>query len=303
MTGELADCFATRAVGVQFIVESTLEAARGRRVVFYQTGGDWASAESAIARPMQTAAANWHALAAFAGRYVRWHAGATAQDMQLASSRSFGAPLRTDHTADRALLIDIGSTTSDLIPLADGAPAARGTTDLERLLSGELVYTGVERSPVCALLTSMPWRGEQCPVARELFATALDAYLILGDVPESPDFTQTADGGPATIDAARVRLARMVCADRTQFRHADVVAMAQSVSRTQKDLIVTALRRLPVEPSVVILSGQGEFLGRRAVGEVFPRARYVALSERLGQELSRAATAYALARLAEEAMP
>ncbi len=81
------------------------------------------------------------------------------------------------------MLIDIGSTTSDIVPLVHGLPTARGRTDPERLVSGELVYTGVERSPVAAVASRVPWKGWLCPLAQELFATTRDVYLLLGDLP------------------------------------------------------------------------------------------------------------------------
>ena len=137
------------------------------------------------------AASNWHALARFACRFVSGKVG---------------------------LLIDIGSTTTDIIPLVDGQPRPRGWNDTDRLLAGELVYTGVGRTPICAITRSLPWRGQLCPVAAELFATAADAYVILDCIPEQTDATTTADGRPLIKEFARARLARMICADSSEFR-------------------------------------------------------------------------------------
>ena len=85
---------------------------------------------SAIQRdPALAAAANWLALATLVARLV---------------------------PDDVGLLIDVGTTTTDLIPLDHGRAAARGRTDTERLQNGELVYAGVRRTPVCALATELP---------------------------------------------------------------------------------------------------------------------------------------------------
>ena len=153
MTGELADCFQSKAEGVVHILDAHRIAADGRRIA--RLSGRWTVrivARSQRRTPLSVAAANWHALASFAGRFVK------------------------DETA---LLIDIGSTTTDVIPLVDGLPRNQGKTDTQRLLCGELVYTGVERSPVCAVVGHLPYRGQLCPVAQELFATTWDAYLIV----------------------------------------------------------------------------------------------------------------------------
>src|SRR5207302_1770736 len=106
------------------------------------------------------------------------------------------------------VLIDIGSTTSDLIPLSDGRARPLGLTDTDRLRTGELVYAGVRRTPVCALAGQLPFRGVTTGLAAELFATTLDVYLTLGEVSADSSDRATADGRPATPEAAIARLAR-----------------------------------------------------------------------------------------------
>ena len=278
MTGELADCFASKAEGVSAILSALEVAADGRELRVYLTDGSFVAPQNARAKPLLAAASNWHALASFAGRFAPQGAG---------------------------LLIDIGSTTCDLIPLVDGRPAAAGATDPERLAAGELVYTGVVRSPVCAVAAAFPWRGKQTPTAHEMFATTWDAYLTLGDLPEAPDCAHTADGRPATKAAARDRLARSICADRTMFDEVDATAAATTIARAQLAKIAVAaqnvLRRFPTAPSTVVISGQGEFLARQLVARLKLSAEVVSLHDKLGAELSRAAPAHALAVLAREA--
>ncbi len=203
-----------------------------------------------------------------------------------------------------AWLIDIGSTTVDFIPLIDGRPAAAGDTDIDRLLSGQLVYTGVERSPVCALVQTLPYRGRDCPVAQELFATTRDAYLLLGDLPESPNDHHTADHRPATRDAACRRMARMLSANELQFGVDDAVACAQHVAHEQLAMLVRAAQRvldhLQPQPATAILSGHGEFLARRLLAALAWQGEIISLVERLGPIVSRCAPAHALAVLAKE---
>lgn len=278
MTGELADCFRTKAEGVAAIVGAVEEVAAGREVLVYLTDGSLAAPADVLRRPLLAAAANWHAWARFAGRYVPRGAG---------------------------LALDIGSTTCDIIPLADGMPVPSGHTDPERLACGELVYTGVQRSPVCAVAAAVPWRGRQIPTAHESFATTWDAYLTLGELPEESASSHTADGRPATREAARDRLARSICADREMFSREDAVAVATAIARAQLAKVAIAVqgvcRRMPEQPGTVVISGQGEFLARRLVERLRVPVALVSLSEELGPELSRSATAHALAVLAREA--
>lgn len=281
MTGELADCFPSKAAGVRHILTSVCEAAAGLPVSVYLADGRLVSPGWAAAQPMLAAASNWHALARWAGRYVPTGA---------------------------AWLLDVGSTTCDLIPLVEGQPAATGKTDTQRLLAGELVYTGIERSPVCAVVRHVPYRGQICAVAQELFATMRDVYLILGDLPEQPDDLQTADGRPATRTAAVARLARMICADETEFAEQDAVAAATAAAEAQAELVCDALGRMmrrggrsrPNLDFPVILSGHGDFLAHRVLRMFGHGGQVVSLADQLGPAVSRAATAYALAVLLRE---
>lgn len=282
MTGELADCFSTKADGVRAIVAALAQAVGPRALRIYFTDGAFAEPLLAVERPLLAAASNWHALARFAARFVEGNLG---------------------------LLIDIGSTTCDIIPIIEGRPAACGQTDPERLVSGELVYTGVERSPVCAVVDALPWREQSCPVAQELFATTRDAYLMLGPLPEDPTDTHTADGRPATRAAAHDRLARSICADRTMFDEADARRAASAVFESQCQLIATAVEkvvdRLPSparQRLTAIVSGQGEFLARQVVERALPDCTVVSMNDKLGTEISRVAPAHALAVLARESL-
>lgn len=277
MTGELADCFTTKAEGVLFILKAVSTAADGRHTRVYFTNGKLVSLQTATRQPLLAAASNWHALASFAGRYVKQGSG---------------------------LLMDIGTTTTDLIPLVDGVPVTIGHTDPKRMINGELVYTGIARSPVCAMAALVPWRGRKCPTAHEVFATMWDVYLTLGDLPEEPNATHTADHRPATKEAARDRLARTICADREMFSANDAKVMAEALAAAQlKKLTSIAgqlVARLQDPPHTVVISGRGEFLARRVIDKLKFSPRIISLTADLGPELSWCAPAHALAVLARE---
>jgi (4-(4-[2-(gamma-L-glutamylamino)ethyl]phenoxymethyl)furan-2-yl)methanamine synthase len=278
MTGELADCFRTKAEGVTKILQAVDEATDRCHTRVYRNDGKLVSPQVALRNPQMIAAANWLALATFAGGYVKRGSG---------------------------LLIDIGSTTTDLVPLIDGVPAPRARTDTERLIAGELVYTGIERSPICAITKALPYRGQQCPTAQEYFATTWDAYLTLGDLPEVPGNAHTADGRAATKAFALERLARAICADRDQFDEGDANLAAEAIQEAQLELLTVAasevIKRMPGAPATVVVSGRGEFLARKLLARLNLAAQVISLSHELGPAVSRCATAHALAVLAREA--
>jgi probable H4MPT-linked C1 transfer pathway protein len=280
MTGELADCFASKSEGVLFILDAVRRAVAGRPLKVFLTDGRLVDMDVARSNPRLAAASNWLALACFAGRY---------------------AP------AGAALLFDVGSTTCDLIPLDDGRPTPAARDDTSRLVSGELVYTGVERSPVCAVADRVMYRGQACPLAQELFATMRDVYLVLGDVEERPGDCETADGRPATRAAAVARLGRMICADSRDFSHEDALALARIAAGAQAQMVGAALQRVtansPSPPGTAILSGHGSFLARRVLAQSGLSPVIVSLVDVLGADVARAATAYALAVLTRESDP
>jgi probable H4MPT-linked C1 transfer pathway protein len=229
-------------------------------------------------QPHLVAAANWLALANLAARLI---------------------------PEARGLLIDIGTTTTDLIPLDHGAVAARGRSDTERLQTGELVYAGVRRTPICALATELPLRGIATGLAAEIFASTLDVYLTLGEIEANPSDLSTADGRPATVEAARDRLARMVAADRFGFSEEDAIAFAQAADRCLINRLVLAaeLATGPTtgRPDAVVVAGSGEFLARRLAPRVVePGGKIVGLKEAWGAVASSAGCAYALVQLAAE---
>ncbi len=278
MTGELADCFADKAEGVQWILQAVEQAADGRHTRVYLVDGSLVAPPVALTRPLLASSSNWHALARYCGRFV---------------------------PRQPALLVDVGSTTVDLIPLVDGHPAGTGPTDLDRLLAGQLVYTGAERSPVCALVQRLPYRGHDCPVAQELFATTRDVYLLLGDVPDMPDDQQTADHRPATRRWAHARMARMLSAHAQQFDLRDAVTCARHVAEAQVAIVARAARQvlqaMPAPPTAVILSGHGDYVARRLLTALAWEGRIVSLVDQLGALVARCAPAHALAVLAQEA--
>lgn len=279
MTAELADCFATKAEGVDFILGQVEQAAGEIPIATWVTSGQFVSPAEARRRPLEVAAANWHALATWAGRLV---------------------------PRGNAMLIDIGSTTSDLISLRDGLPCPVGRTDVTRLVSGELVYTGARRTPVCCVASQVPFRGSTVPLAAEWFATMADVHLLLGNLPEDPADCHTANGRPASLPCARDRLARAICCDRDEVTDSELEEISRSLADQQRSQLRQALGRTldrmdgPLEAAIV--SGAGEFLARQVL-QSDPRTSAIpvtSLTSALSPAATDAACAYAVAALAFE---
>ena len=187
MTAELADCFATKREGVRFVLDAFRSAFPGVEPWVYGVEGRFRSVADACRAPLRVAAANWMA----------------------------SATLVAESSPD-ALFIDVGSTTTDVIPIRGGRVVARGRTDPARLRSGELVYTGALRTPVCAIVRWLPWRGRRCRVAAEHFAVSADAHLWLGRIAACDYSCETPDGrgreraeAGARLEALALRLSAL----------------------------------------------------------------------------------------------
>ncbi len=273
MTAELCDCYATKREGVLSIVDALARVFGHAPVSYWGTDGRFHGADEIRGQPLLAAASNWVALATVAARLVG------------------DAP---------AILIDIGGTTTDLIPLANGRVAARGRTDLERLRTDELVYAGVTRTPICALATELSFQGWRTGLAAELFATTRDVYLLLGDLEPNADDVTTADGRPSTPEAAHDRLARMVGADRETCARTDAEDLARAVDRLLVERLTEAARRVGAA-RVAVVSGSGEFLARRVATSLLGDDGVVhSLASLWGRGASEAACAHALVRIALE---
>src|SRR4051794_18788390 len=242
MTAELSDAFRTKREGVGFVLDAAQAALGDGALSVLTTTGELIGVEEARARPWDVAAANWVATA-----------------------------LAVADAHPDALLIDVGSTTADIVPIAAGRVAARGHNDLERLRAGELVYTGVLRTNLAAIAPRVPVRGGWCPVSSEYFAISADVHLVLGRLTQEAYDCPTPDGRPATVGFARERIARLVCADAEQLDGDEIDAIAAFLHAEQLRQIEAAARRvqrlLPPEAPVVA-AGSGVLMAREVTARL-----------------------------------
>jgi hypothetical protein len=269
MTAELSQYFRTKRDGVAFVLDAMTAAFPAADVHVYAVHGEFLSPAAARATPLAVAAANWAATARVVARLVR-----------------------------DAILVDIGTTTTDIIPIVDGVLTATGWTDPDRLASGELLYLGAVRTPVEAITHTVPL-GDGCAGASaEGFAVAGDVHLWRGTLAAAAYTTPTPDGRPATRIFAGERLARVVCADREMVdelaldRIADAVAAAQ-IERTAAAIARVRARHPGVETAVV--TGVGDFLAADAAERAGMTVRW--LADDFGADAARAAPASAVALL------
>jgi probable H4MPT-linked C1 transfer pathway protein len=247
MTAELSDAYETKRQGVNKILSQVTWAFQLLDVFVLDIEGGLRTLEAARMEPLKVAAANWAATGWLVSRIVK-----------------------------NCIVVDIGSTSTSIIPVVAGVVSAAGQTDLEKLINGELVYSGGLRTNVAAIVNSVPVGADVSRVSSELFATSGDVHLILGNITAEEFTVETTDGKGKTRAEALARLARVVCADVEMLREKEIVQIAQYVYERQVEQMAEGLRQVyqRIRPKTqgevtVVVTGFGKnFLARKAAEKV-----------------------------------
>ncbi len=278
MTGELSDIFASRREGVEQLTRVFTERLSGD-ISLYAGAAGFVSTGDAAAHAAEIASANWHASAALAAASI-----------------------------EEALFLDMGSTTTDIVPVSDGHVRARGFTDRDRLVHGELVYQGYTRTHLMAVEKRVPFAGRSIPVMNESFATMADVQRVIGILDEADDLHPAADNQEKTVDASRRRLARMVGMDAADAGDGAwewlAHAFAEAQMRHIHDAALQVLSREELsDDAPVVVAGAGRPVLRRLAARldrgVVDFSDLFDCPGEMRDDICRAAPAAALALLAE----
>ena len=235
MTGELADIFENRQQGVEQIVLLLSKLLPGK-VSYYAGKRGLTDANSAIKAWADVASMNWLASAQFTALHV-----------------------------SDALFVDIGSTTTDIVPIYRAKPQVQAYSDAARMQCDELVYTGVIRTPLMAVAQKVKVGNQLSHVAAEYFATTADVYTLSGDLSLEDNVASTADGADKTMYSCARRIARMVGCDVNDAELSAWSKLALEFKQHQINQIKAAMqnqlsRQKKTAESCIIGAGAGSFL-------------------------------------------
>ena len=233
MTAELADSYQSKSEGVLDISGMVMETFN-LPVAFVGLNG-MMDYESVQENPQELAAANWIATAPLAA-----------------------------YMAPDSIFIDTGSTTTDIIPIKNGKECAKGRTDLERLATGELVYTGTLRTNVATLVDKVPLKDEWVRTASELFAVTADVHLVLGNITPEDYTSETPDGADNSRENSLLRLSRVVCGDLDILSPHDVEEIARFIYQKQVEQVAEALAEVSGRENIELVIATG--LGMNIIG-------------------------------------
>lgn len=282
MTGELVDLFDNREQGVRRIIEAMRDILADADLSVYAGQRGFLAPETLSAKDcLDIASMNWLASASWTARRI-----------------------------ETGIFVDIGSTTTDILLLANGNVDALGLTDYQRLVSKELVYTGIVRTAVMGVTQHAHFKGRDMGLMAEFFATMADVYRLTGDLNEAHDQCDTADGGAKTALASARRLSRMTGYDFNEEDWPLWLDFAHNLKETQKRQVAEACReQMKRCRDISGIKWVGAGIGRFLVREIAEEAGYVYqdFNELLGQTETNAgidsadcAPAVAVARLAFE---
>ncbi|HEY6507278.1 MAG TPA: hydantoinase/oxoprolinase family protein, partial [Vicinamibacterales bacterium] len=269
MTAELSQMFRSKREGVAFVLDAVGQAFPGADIVVYTVDGRFLSLDAARDEPLAVAAANWAATSrVVASRYPN------------------------------AILVDTGTTTTDIIPIVGGRVVAEGTTDPDRLASGELVYSGAVRTPTEAMAPHVWIGGRRYGVSAEGFALSADVHVWRGDLASRDYSVSTPDGRPPDRPFAGERLRRVICADPELADDARVSEIAGALAGAQVARIADAIIRVRAgrqDLKTAVVTGLGSFLGAAAARTA--GLDVVRLADELGTDAAEFAPAAAVALL------
>ena len=279
MTGELADCFASKVEGVKFILQAVHEAADGRHTRVYLVDGTLVSLNVALTRPLLAASANWHALACFCGRFA-------------AAAPGLADRHRLD---DRRLHSAAGWSARRAAGDDRHGPTAGRPVGLYRHRTQPGVRSGAD-APVSR--PGMPrGAGSVRHHARCLFAARATCRnrptIATRPIISRPRAMRPAGAWPACS-------ARTNCS--SAWKTPRPVPATSPTNNWRCSCVRPACARAacPRSPPLAILSGHGEFLARRLLAALAWQGEIISLVEKLGPIVSRCAPAHALAVLAKE---
>ncbi len=258
MSGEMCDVFENRDQGVKKILNyfkkfvNTYVYTRNCGIVSVKHN----------TKPKNIASANWHVIAKFMCKKLT-----------------------------NAIIIDLGSTTTDFILIKNSKIINKRLDDFSGLRSQELSYIGCLRTPPYIFERSLKINNKDIHIIPENFSSLADVYRIIKKLPKSFYYSSTCDSKDKDIKACMVRFARNFGLDYKEKHRNFLISAAQKIS----DLHSTILNKVinyHIEKN--FLSDKNVKIIGLGIGEeiikdlcVKNRREYLDLSTIMGEKMSR----------------
>ncbi|NHJ39982.1 MAG: hypothetical protein FK731_08110 [Asgard group archaeon] len=278
-TAELADCFLTKKEGITKICDDVsqvfLSESKNNIPFILDVNGNFIPTNKASNKWLEVSATNWYASAEYLAMKF-----------------------------PNVIVLDIGSTTTDIIPIYNHKVVAQGKNDLERLISNELVYTGLLRTNVATIVHKIELKSKLIPVSSEVFATTGDVYFILDEISKKDFSVETADGKPVTKKNSYARLARVICADLNQLTKKEIIEIANQIKNKQIEMVSQAfmqvkqnyLKKYDCNPEIILIGLGSKTLASKVLHNLDIKDE-ISINDILNEEALNCFSAFAVAHL------
>ncbi|HIP15598.1 MAG TPA: hypothetical protein EYG87_02165 [Methanothermococcus okinawensis] len=268
MTAELVDAYRSKREGVEDILNSVERAFPDKDIYVFDVDGNFLEIDVAKKKYIKVSASNWTATAYFVIKDI----------------------------CDNCILVDMGSTTTDIIPIKDGEILAE-ETDLKRLMNNQLVYVGALRTPLSFLTNTVVFRGFKTNVSSEYFSITGDVNLILNKINPEDYTCDTPDGVPVDRKSCMRRVARVLCSDLEEINEEEILDISLQFYRKLLNMVRSNLDRVSERYEIrdVVITGLGESI----LKEALEGYSIISVGERYGKEVSLSTPSFAVAKLLE----
>lgn len=269
MTAELSDAFRNKKEGVHFILDSASQSFKNEFNSVLNVRSELISVKKAKANPIEVAGANWVATGWLISQKIK-----------------------------NCIIIDVGSTSTSIIPINNGKISNKGNTDFEKLMVGELVYTGLIRTNIAAIVQRIPIRKSEVTVSSEFFSQSGDVHLILGNIDKKNYFANTPDDrGKNRIDAMQ-RLAKVICGDLDIISQSEIYTMAEYIYSKQIEQISDALKKVYLnlkeknnQEIPIVVTGIGKVILAKKAAQLLGLKKIIDINKIIGNNSYQASPA------------
>ncbi len=167
-----------------------------------------------------------------------------------------------ENKVDNAILLDFGSTTTDLVCIKDNRIANEYFDDFLRINNYELKYTGFTRTPLYGITHEIKSTNNVQKIIPENFSESSDIYRVLNKLDKKNDVDKTSDNRGKTKKESLIRISRNFGFDYKILFKKKIEKICNEISSIQLYSIYEAMNKLQkkfqIKKPTIIVSGIGQ---------------------------------------------
>ena len=231
MTAELCDIFPDRLTGAKIILN---ECKKIKFKTFLYSKSDKVFETLQSNNLSNLMSMNWHSIGKYLTNFVK-----------------------------NALIIDFGSTTTDFICIKNGKIMNKAFNDFKRLSNGEILYTGLMRTPLFAIKKNVKYKSKNISIIPEYFSNTSDIYRINKKIKKEFDIDDETDFSDKNVIGSYKRIARSFGMDYHFKDKLFIKKLSENIMNEQLNMIYENTEKLlkkfnMKKKSLIILSGIGQ---------------------------------------------